>query len=254
MAVEPPLEASPVARHGEAADEEENRGEDVALLGQTQPGGILQRLIDRPEEVDETDDGYERGILEKIDDVVDDPGHDDAQGLRQGDEHLYLPPVETDGVGGFLLTDRDALQAAAHRLGHVGSVEQGECHHGADQAVDADAAGQEQRHHHRRHEEYREQGHAAPQLDEADRQVFYHRQLGAAAERQEDAERQRTGHRYEGDDDVEHQAAPQAGVDIGQSQYAADQEDARQDREHGQQQDDEKPAMADSFAHNGHAE
>src|SRR5260370_11514203 len=107
MTVQPPLEASPVARHGEAADEEENRGEDIALLGQTEPGGILERLIDRAEEVDETDDGDERGVLEEIDDVVDNPRHDDAHGLRQGDEHLHLPPVETDRASGLLLTQRD---------------------------------------------------------------------------------------------------------------------------------------------------
>src|SRR5438094_7094545 len=89
MAVEPPFEAPSVGRHGEAADEEEHCGEDVALLGQAQPRGILERLIDGPEKVDETDDGDQRGILEEIDDVVDDPRHDDAQGLRQGDEHLH---------------------------------------------------------------------------------------------------------------------------------------------------------------------
>ena len=35
----------------------------------------------------------------------------------------------------------------------------------------------------------------------------------------------------EGDDDVEHQPAPQAGVDVGQPEHAADQQDAGQQRE-----------------------
>src|SRR5882672_301298 len=67
MPVEPALEATPIARHGEAANEEEGRGEDVALLGEAEPGGILERLVDRPQEVDEADDGDERGVLEEID-------------------------------------------------------------------------------------------------------------------------------------------------------------------------------------------
>ena len=43
---------------------------------------------------------------------------------------------QAERVGRLLLPDRHALQAAAHRLGHVGGVEQRERHHGADEAVD----------------------------------------------------------------------------------------------------------------------
>src|SRR5215813_10976280 len=254
VAVEAALEATAVARHAEAADKEDHGREDVALLGEAEPGRILERLADRAEQVGKADDGDERGVLEEVDDVVDDARHDDAQRLRQRDEDLHLPPFEADGIGGFFLLDRYALQAAAHGLGHVGGVEQRERHHGADQAVDADAIGQEQRHHDGRHEEHRQQRHAAPQLDEADREDADHRQLRAAAERQQDAERQRTCHGHEGDDDVEHQPAPQVGVDERQAGDPADQQDAGQQREQRQQQDDEEPAMPGALAHDRRGE
>ena len=53
-----------------------------------------------------------------------------------------------------------------------------------------DARRQEQRQHHRGHEQQRDQRHAADQLDEADAQRLDHRQLRAPAERQQDAERE----------------------------------------------------------------
>jgi len=51
VAVEAALEAAAVARHAEAADEEEDRREDVALLGEAEPGGVLQRLVHRAEQI-----------------------------------------------------------------------------------------------------------------------------------------------------------------------------------------------------------
>src|SRR5262249_33273138 len=128
--VQSALEAAAVAGHAEAADEEDDRREDVALLGEAQPGGILERLIHRTEQVDEADDGDQRGILEQVDDVVDDARHNDTQSLRQCHEQLHLPPSQAKRIGGLLLLDRNALQTAAYGLGHIGGVEEGECHHG----------------------------------------------------------------------------------------------------------------------------
>ena len=51
VAVEAAFEAAAVARHAEAADEEEDRREDVALLGEAEPGGVLQRLVHRAEQI-----------------------------------------------------------------------------------------------------------------------------------------------------------------------------------------------------------
>ena len=51
VAVEAAFEAAAVARHAEAADEEEDRREDVALLGEAEPGGVLQRLVHRTEQI-----------------------------------------------------------------------------------------------------------------------------------------------------------------------------------------------------------
>ena|SRR5215813_10621294 len=51
VAVQAAFEAAAVARHAEAADEEEDRREDVALLGEAEPGGVLQRLVHRAEQI-----------------------------------------------------------------------------------------------------------------------------------------------------------------------------------------------------------
>src|SRR4029077_230571 len=96
MPVEAALEAAAIARHGKAAEEEHSGREDIALFGEAEPGRILQCLLDGAEQVDEADDGHERRVLEQVDDVVDDPGHDDAKGLRQGHEELHLPPAEAE--------------------------------------------------------------------------------------------------------------------------------------------------------------
>src|ERR1700733_6753748 len=112
MPVEAALEAAAIARHGKAAQEEHRGREDIALLGEAEPGRILQRLLDGAEHVDEADDGHERRVLEQVDDVVDDPGHDYAKGLRQGHEELNLPPAEAERCGRLLLPCRDAPQAA----------------------------------------------------------------------------------------------------------------------------------------------
>src|SRR3954466_8887524 len=104
MLVEPALDAAPVARHRKAAGEEHHRRERVALLGKAEPGRVLERLVGGAEQVDEADAGDERGVLEQVDDVVDDAGDDMAQRLRERNEGLHLPPGKTKRIGGLLLT------------------------------------------------------------------------------------------------------------------------------------------------------
>src|SRR5579859_7142418 len=109
VTVEPPLHAARVARHREAAGEEHQHREDIALPRESQPCRILEGLANRAEDIEESDDADQGRVLEEIDDVVDDTGHDMAQRLRQHDEGLNLPPLETDRVGRLLLSKLHAL-------------------------------------------------------------------------------------------------------------------------------------------------
>lgn len=59
------------------------------------------------------------------------------------------------------------LQAATNDLGDIGCGEENDCHLCADELVDSDAIGHEQRQHDRCHEQDADQRHAAHDLDEA---------------------------------------------------------------------------------------
>ena len=88
-----------------------------------------------------------------------------ADRLRQDDQALLLPVGEAERVGGVMLAPRHRLQAAANDFGEIGAREQDEGDLRAQQFVDVDAVGHEQREHHARHEQQADQRHAADQLD-----------------------------------------------------------------------------------------
>jgi hypothetical protein len=113
---------------------------------------------------------------------------------------------------------------------------------------------QEQGEHDGRHEEHGQERHAAPQLDEGDGERPDDAELGAPAERQKDAERKGARDGDEGDDDVEHQPSPLAGVNIGQARHAADQQGAGEQGKYGEQQKERQAAMAGPVAQDRHAE
>ena len=115
-----PLEAGREPRHGETANKEDHRGENVALPCETEPRLVAECQVYDAEQVGNPDDGDERGILEQVDHGIDDGGKNGPQGLRQNNETLYLPVAQAQRVRGLGLAARDALKAAPDDLGHIG--------------------------------------------------------------------------------------------------------------------------------------
>ena len=107
----------------------------------------------------------------------------------------------------------DALQAAAHHLGHIGGVEQHERDHGAQQPVaDTPSAGAAARSTADMNSTVSSGTLATVRCSRS--RASNDRQLRASAEREQNAEGQRSGDGDKGDDHVEHQPAPEGRVDI----------------------------------------
>ncbi len=67
--------------------------------------------------------------------------------------------------------------------------------------------------------------------------------MRAPPEREQNPQRQRSGHCGEGNDHIEHQPAPQAGIHEGQAQHAAAQQHAGNHRKHHEKAGHEYPAV-----------
>ena len=160
-----------------------------------------------------------------------------------------LPVAETERVGGLGLAFGQGLQAAADDLGEVGAGEQYEGDLRAQQFVDVDAGGHEQREHHAGHEQNGDQRHAADQLHVEHAEHFHGRQFGGAtAKRDQDGEREGEGGAEGGQDQGDRQAAPVVLGDQRQAEDAAPHQDA----DDGQRGDpDQRQFLAPEAAHGG---
>src|SRR3569623_19105 len=112
--VELALQIHAVTRHGEAEHPIDLGAERIALDLGAEPVGVPRARADDVQEVVEADDRHQRGVLRQADEVVDDAGNGDAQGLRQDDEPHHLPIAEAHRHGAFVLALRQGLQPAAH--------------------------------------------------------------------------------------------------------------------------------------------
>src|SRR3954470_22333086 len=252
--VEAPLERLREARHGKAEDPEAEAREDVGLDVVAEPFLADHDQPRHVQEVVEAHDEDERRVLEQRDEAVDDAGNDEPQRLGQDDQPHALPVAEPHGLGRLVLALGDGLEAAADHLGEVGAREDRDADERTGQLVDRPAGREEQRQHHRGHEQYSDQRHAADDLDEGDAQAADDRQVGAPPEGEDDAERERGDDADYRDQERQEQAAPQVRVDLLQPGYAASEQlggDDRVDDEEAQQ----VPALAGPAAEHqrGHA-
>ena len=129
-----------VARHEEAEDEVDHRGEDVGLDVEALPLRVGERRLGGAEQVEEADDDDQRGVLEHADEGVDQRRDHHRQRLRQHDQ----PGASANSRGpsasaASILALRDRLQAAADDLGEIGGGEQDERDLRAQQLVDRQA-------------------------------------------------------------------------------------------------------------------
>src|SRR5438309_2020660 len=235
------LQSPAVQRHREAEREVDQRREEIGLDAVSAPRRILQRHLDRLQQVEQADDDDQRGVLEEADDGVDQRRHRDAQCLRQDHRAGLLPVSQAHSIRRFILLLWNRLQSAAHYLRQVGGGEEDQRDLRAQQLVDRHAGGQEQRQHDRSHEQDRDQRHAADQLDEADAQRLDHRHARATAEREQDRERKGKRDAEGAQQQGEYQPAPARVLDVRQPDHSAPHQDA-DDGKPGEPQQGEPPS------------
>ncbi|MNF56384.1 hypothetical protein D3C84_378680 [compost metagenome] len=187
-------------------------------------------MLDAVEQVEQADDDHKAGVLEQGNEGVDDARDHQLQGLRQDHQAHAAPIAKAHGGGGFVLALGDGLQAATHHFGDISRLEQDHPDQCTQQLVEAHAFGQEQRQHHRRHEQHGNQRHAPPELDEGHADHTNRRHLRTAPQCQQDAQRQGAGNTHGSDHQGQHQAAPLAGRHHVQAQVTPMQQGVGQDR------------------------
>ena len=106
------------------------------------------------------------------------------------------------------LAFRYSLQASTHHFRHIGCRKQCYAYEGAQQLVEINPFGKEERQYDGSHEQHGDQGNATPELDEDNRHQFDNGQLGSPAERQKDADRQRNHNAGDGNHQCDEQTAP----------------------------------------------
>src|SRR5688572_11263820 len=202
------LQIHAVARHREATREVDQGTEDVPFHLRADPVLVARPGTDDIEKIVEADDGYQRRVLGQADEVVDDTRNRDSQRLRHDDEPHHLPIAEAHRHRAFILAFGQRLKAAADHFGHIGGCEQRDADQDAHQNVELDARRQEHWQQHVRHEEDRNQRHAARELNEEHAKKVDGRQFRSSSERQQDAEREREHDADAADDNGEHESAP----------------------------------------------
>src|SRR5690606_6873553 len=105
------LQPAAGAGHGKAEYKVHHRDKEVNLRLPSEPRGVGQDAPGDAQQLQEPDDGYQGGVLEQADELAHDGGQHGPQRLGQDDEDQRLNPVKPQGVGGFDLPARHALQA-----------------------------------------------------------------------------------------------------------------------------------------------
>ncbi len=88
-----------------------------------------------------------------------------GEGLWQDNQPHHLPVRQAHRLCALILALVDRLQAATYNLGHIGRAEQHHPNQCAQQIVKIHSCRQEQRQHHRCHEQHCDQRNAAPEFD-----------------------------------------------------------------------------------------
>src|SRR3712207_640270 len=193
VAVQLRLQVLAVLRHGEAEHEVDGAHRQVDLHAEALPRRLDDGRLARRQQVEDADDEHQRGVLEEADEGVHQRRDHQAQRLGQDDEARLLPVGQAERVRRLVLALGQCLQPAAHHLREVGSGEEDDGDLRPQQLVDVHAFREEEREHHARHEQQRDQRHAADQLhiDHAER--LDRRQARPTAERDEDRQRKGEG-------------------------------------------------------------
>ena len=167
-------------------------------------GELAAELYD----VQHPDDVHEAGVLEQSDELAHDGRDDVADGLRQRDQQGRLPAGKAQGAGSLGLARVQRLQTSPNVFRRVGRAEQGDDDGRAEQRVKREVLGECQRHQDLRHEQQRDQGNAAKDLDEHNAQQLDHGKPAAAPQGQRNSYGEAdddAGHRQQ---EVQHQPAP----------------------------------------------
>ena len=142
------------------------------------------------------DVGGQRGVLDHADEGVGEGRHGGAQGLRQHDAAHDLPPAHADAAAGFQLALRHALECAAHGLGAVCTLVEGEGDDCRRESVQHDArTGQAVKDDEKLHQQRR----AADDPDVEPGQLAQHRHPGVLHQRHSHRQHHRQGERDEGE-------------------------------------------------------
>ena len=150
----------------------------------------------------------------------------------------HAPIRQAERLRRLVLAARDRRQPTAHDLRHIGRSEQRDADQRAQKLVRRQALRNEQRQHHARHEQHRDQRHAADEFDESHREKSYRRHIGAAGERQQNTERQGHHDAHGRDYDCDQDAAPERGRDVDQAKARRPaQKDIGHDRQHDEEID-----------------
>ena len=152
---------------------------DLAVDGQKNVGAGGNALAGH-EQFGDRDVRCQRGVLDHADERVGQGGHRRAQRLRQHDAAHDLPPGHAHAVTGFQLALGHAFQRAAHGLGAVGTLIEGEGDDGGGEGVQHDAqAGQAVKD----DEQLHQQRCAADDPDVEPGQLAQHRHIGVLHQR-----------------------------------------------------------------------
>ncbi len=175
------------------------------------------------------------------------PGNDDRQRLRQHDLPHHLRIAQAERLRRFELAARDGVQSAAHHFRHVGGCKQRHADQRPRQSVRRELLRHKERQHGVRHEQDRDQRHAAHELDEADGRGAHGRQSRAAPQREQHAAGQREHHANERHEQADENTAPKVGRDLRQAERGdAIEQNVSEDRKR-----DEEQQRAEPFARRG---
>ena len=136
-----------VLGHREAEAEVEYEYEHIGLRRVEHPKRVFERRCRGAENVEKSNDADESCGLECPDDVVHERRNDDPESLRQDDLAGLLPVSEAGCVGGFILAERDRLQATANDFRCVSTEKQDHSELCPKHLVDGEFLWHEQRKH-----------------------------------------------------------------------------------------------------------
>ena len=114
------LQGLAVTGHAETEGPKYQGGKDITLNGITQPVWVGEGGLDHRQQIEQTDNKHQSGVLKQGDKGIDYSRDHQLERLGQDNQTHRLPVTQSEGIGRLVLTLRDGLQAAANHLCHIG--------------------------------------------------------------------------------------------------------------------------------------